>query len=227
MPSLLYELENNEALLLMYICGELPEEDRAEVEQMLASDGGLRMELEEMRSTLAESMESISALDRFEPITASAETITRRNVTKAMNQWKVDRLLARPIETPRRAWRYPMWVYPTSAVASILVGVLVWWGLSSPLNSDSSLGTAVSPIYSNSNSQVANSQVAVAENPPASHLDANDSGKDNNSEDNSTLLENSFTSEPAGLADAEAQASSLVSRGNDPAASIFSNEASQ
>jgi anti-sigma factor RsiW len=50
MASLLHELENNEAMLLMFLTGELPEEDRMEVVQMLASDGGLRAELARRRN---------------------------------------------------------------------------------------------------------------------------------------------------------------------------------
>src|SRR5258706_8742588 len=48
MSNLLHELENNEAILLMYLAGELPEEDRIEVEQMLAGDPALRAELAEL-----------------------------------------------------------------------------------------------------------------------------------------------------------------------------------
>ena len=38
MSNLLQQLENNEAILLMYLAGELPEPDRVEVEQMLVSN---------------------------------------------------------------------------------------------------------------------------------------------------------------------------------------------
>jgi hypothetical protein len=49
MGSLLQQLENNEAVLLMYLADELPAEDRLEVEQLLARDAGLRAELERLR----------------------------------------------------------------------------------------------------------------------------------------------------------------------------------
>jgi hypothetical protein len=49
MGNFLQQLENNEAVLLMYLADELPPEDRVEVEQLLARDGGLRAELERLR----------------------------------------------------------------------------------------------------------------------------------------------------------------------------------
>src|SRR4051794_36705438 len=48
MSNLLQQLENNEAILLMYLAGELPDADRAEVEQTLANDPALRAELAEL-----------------------------------------------------------------------------------------------------------------------------------------------------------------------------------
>ena len=45
MNSLLHELQNNEAILLMYLANELPPQDREEVEHMLDRDANLRLEL--------------------------------------------------------------------------------------------------------------------------------------------------------------------------------------
>ncbi len=56
MASFIQELENNEALLLMYFTDELPVDDRAEVEQMLASDAGMRAALAEIASAYSASM---------------------------------------------------------------------------------------------------------------------------------------------------------------------------
>ena len=83
MSSLFHEIENNEALLLLYLANELSAEDRIEVEQMLSSDGGLRMELEEIRSALADSMAIVSSLDALEPASASADAVTIRRVGRA------------------------------------------------------------------------------------------------------------------------------------------------
>jgi hypothetical protein len=47
-----------------------------------------------------------------------------------MKQWHVDRLRAQPVKPMKKGLRYPGWVYPTAAVASVLLGALVWWGIS-------------------------------------------------------------------------------------------------
>jgi len=48
MPSLLPNL-TNESILVMYLAGELPEEDRAEVERLLTIDAVLRGQLDELQ----------------------------------------------------------------------------------------------------------------------------------------------------------------------------------
>ena len=63
MPSLLQQLENNEAVLLMYLADELPTDDLAEVEQMLANDPGLRAELESLRAAHATVLDGLHELD--------------------------------------------------------------------------------------------------------------------------------------------------------------------
>ena len=64
MSSLLQQLENNEAVLLMYLADELPAEDRAEVEQMLATDAGMRAALESLRDVTRRVDEGLAAADR-------------------------------------------------------------------------------------------------------------------------------------------------------------------
>jgi hypothetical protein len=215
MPSLLYELENNEAMLLMYLSGELPPEDQAEVEQMLASDGGLRMELEEIRSAMADSMEAVATLDKLQPITPSAQSIALRNVSRSMKQWHVDRLRAAPVVEPHKAWRYPMWVYPTSAVASVLVGVLVWWGLSPQTNTD----------FARVSAPAAGGDLVTG--PGVTPNAGQNIGAVSDTEDKEAMLERSLNGEQTGLADAEAQANSLVARTNNPTATIFPNDLDQ
>jgi hypothetical protein len=239
MASLLYELENNEAMLLLYVCGELPEDDRAEVEQMLASDGNLRLELEVIRSSLAESMQAVSAVDLLEPISSSAESVSIRNAGRLIKQWKVDKLRAQTVEPVRKALRYPMWVYPTSAVASILVGVLVWWGMSAP--SDSTLTALAGASWLN---QPTNKSIVTTEGTPQGSPTPSDttntsspaitgvasdtnSSTNSNGDEKAAILESSFASEPAGLADAEAQANSLLSDNDVATTSVFPNEPAQ
>ncbi len=50
MSSFLEQLENNEATLLMYLAGELPQADQDEVEQMLQRDASMRATLADLAS---------------------------------------------------------------------------------------------------------------------------------------------------------------------------------
>ena len=61
MASLLQQLENNEAILLMYLADELGADDRREVEQMLRGDAGLAAELDELRAAQNAVMAAIGA----------------------------------------------------------------------------------------------------------------------------------------------------------------------
>src|SRR5580698_8243030 len=69
MKPLLQHLEN-ESLLLLYMSGEMPAPDRAELELMLKRDGGLRAQLETLRAAELASFEALSQLDASEPLRA-------------------------------------------------------------------------------------------------------------------------------------------------------------
>jgi len=128
--SLLQQLENNEAMLLMYLADELPADDRVEVEQMLASDAGLRAELESLGATHAAVMSGLSKFDKATPLPVS-ESVAARSISRLMKQWQIDRLARQPAAAPRRAWRVPWWVYSGSVAAAVLLAVVAWWGLKS------------------------------------------------------------------------------------------------
>lgn len=129
MSDLLHELENNEAILLMYIAGELPEEERREVEQMLEVDTRLREMHEELRSAWTTAMTSVDRLDHVDDLPLSRE-VAARQVGRMVRQWHAARLaaprIAPPVVVP---WR-PRWWLATPAVAAMLVvGFLAWWGM--------------------------------------------------------------------------------------------------
>ncbi|MGD0541535.1 MAG: hypothetical protein ABSB33_08455, partial [Tepidisphaeraceae bacterium] len=63
MKDSVQNLEGNEAILLMYMADELPQADRLEVERMLATDAGLRGELEILRQTQKLAYDSLKTLD--------------------------------------------------------------------------------------------------------------------------------------------------------------------
>jgi hypothetical protein len=119
------KLENNEQILLMYLAGELPPEDLADVEQMLASDATLRRDWEQMQSLHATMGQGLRHLDEISALPVSA-SFASRQVGRAMRQ-----KLARPRVAPaastasgqRRSW---WWLYPTVAAASIAIVAMVW-----------------------------------------------------------------------------------------------------
>jgi len=124
MKPLLQQLEN-ESLLLLYLAGELPAEDRSELELMLQRDGGLRSQLEALRSAQYCSFSALAALDAAEPL-HSAEPAMRQ-INRSTQQWWVDQL-ARPAEVPAARSLIPVigWSVGT-AVAALLV-FCIWWG---------------------------------------------------------------------------------------------------
>ncbi len=126
MSNLLQQLENNEAVLLMYIAGELPDADRAEVEEMLAADPALRASLEEMTSVHDHMTTMLSQADSA--LQLSRREAAVRQVSLAINQAKVDGLRTpAPAAQPARSrTRIPVWAYPVAAAALLVVGIMVF-----------------------------------------------------------------------------------------------------
>jgi anti-sigma-K factor RskA len=124
MKSYLQHLENNEAILLMYMAGELPEADRQEVEQMLASDATLRAELDILRRTHDLAFDALASLDELtRPVLTPAETQNR--MTRLISGWLAQR---REAAVRALADRGPMpWRRISfAAAAMLLVGYYVW-----------------------------------------------------------------------------------------------------
>ena len=113
---------SNEAILLMYLAEELSPEDRAEVEQMLASDPAMRSELEIVRQTQQLAFETLKTLDsttRFVP-----RIVTLGRVSELIHQWAQKRQQPAPAGEPRSA--LPWWRISLSAAATLLVGYYIW-----------------------------------------------------------------------------------------------------
>ncbi len=127
MTSLLHQLENNEAILLMYLADELSAEDRAEVEQLLGSDGSMRAELDRLRGLRDGTVAALAGLDATTRLPVSQSVAVRR-ATRMMRQWQIDRAHAPPPEAPIRELRFPWWSYPLTTAAAVLIAFLVWWG---------------------------------------------------------------------------------------------------
>lgn len=137
MRSLLQQLENNEAVLLMYLAGELPPEDRAEVEQLLSVDAGLRRELDSLRAAETFMTLAMSTADGFAmpPVTEAArQSAAVRRVSRAMVRSRLEREHASVLPEPQtatRAFRLPGWTYPFAAAAAIVIAWVAYWGFSS------------------------------------------------------------------------------------------------
>jgi hypothetical protein len=121
MPSYIHNLDR-ESLLMLYMAGELPAEDHAEVEAMIAADSALRAQYEQMQVEQQAMGEVFAAADASSPLPAPQISSVRR-VGAAMKQWHVDRL-AKPTLAPIRARRKFGWVYATAASLLIVVGTI-------------------------------------------------------------------------------------------------------
>ena len=127
MANLLHQLENNEAILMMYLAGELAAEERAEVDQIMAADREMRDALERLRGSQDVFDAAMPALDRATRLPAP-ESVAVRRVVRAMNHWHAARVANPPKAPPVPALRYPWWAYPMAAAASVVIAFLVWWG---------------------------------------------------------------------------------------------------
>jgi len=115
------------ATLLLYLAGELPGADRAELERRLAEDATLRQRLERLREAHDRFVEAMPALDRTTRL-AVPESVAVRRVAAAMRQWQAARL-ARPVAAPRaKPVGFPRWAYAVATAAAAVIAFVVWWG---------------------------------------------------------------------------------------------------
>ena len=131
MGSLIHELDND-ALLMMYLADELSAEDRADVEQLLGVDAGLRAGLVAVRADGESASRALDLADRFDPpagVSASGEAVAVRWAGRVFRQFQVD-LLARnrKAPVPERQLAFPRWAYPIGSVAAVLLVAVGWWG---------------------------------------------------------------------------------------------------
>ena len=124
MPSFLTQLENNEAVLLMYLANELPAEDRAEVDVMLEQDEMLRAHLGRIRAAYAALDSALGKADQvsampsgFAAARAVGDVIRRANAAAVFTDEKVD------LHPHRRRWI----LYPLAGAAAVALGMFLWW----------------------------------------------------------------------------------------------------
>src|SRR5436853_1082332 len=129
---MLHELENNEAILLMYLADELPPDDRAEVAQKLASDDALRAALERLRAVQDATEQMLASPERS---SVSEETAVRQTL-RAMVRYQLEQRQKQvaAIDEPRRRLRLPSWTYPFAAAAMLIIAYVAWWGFTNSPN---------------------------------------------------------------------------------------------
>jgi anti-sigma factor RsiW len=121
------------AFLLMYLADELPAGERAQVEQLLASDASLRQELETLRSAQEQFVREMASADATASTLGEASSINR--ITRAMRQHQVRRVLTPAAEAPKSVhfWaRVPRWGYPIAAAAAVALVYVGYWTIKAP-----------------------------------------------------------------------------------------------
>jgi hypothetical protein len=152
MGSLIHELDND-ALLMLYLADELSAEDRADVEQLLGVDAGLRAGLAVVRADGEAAVAALQAADRVDPptgLSASAEAVTTRRIGRLLRQHQVDLFVRnRPAPTPERQPVFAAWTYPMGAVAAALLVAVGWWAWSRHAPARRPIGVGSSQLADN------------------------------------------------------------------------------
>lgn len=124
MSSFLQNLENNEAILLMYLANELPADDRAEVEQMLKYDATLRAQLQALRDAYHQFDQTMLLGDASNVLPSGYMTAVTFGKTVQ------ERFAAKPrsVDDHEGNGRRMHWaIYPAAAAAMLAIGMLFWW----------------------------------------------------------------------------------------------------
>jgi anti-sigma factor RsiW len=125
MKSILNQLPDDEAILLMYLANELPQGDRQKVELRLASDEAFAAKLREMSELREFCQNSIRALDERESAD-HLESAAMRRATRMLQQWALRQ--RRLGEAAPMVIRPTPWLrYGLSAAAMMGLVYLVWW----------------------------------------------------------------------------------------------------
>jgi hypothetical protein len=118
---------NNEAVLLMYLADELPADDRAEVDHVLATDPAFRAELNRLTQAQELFETGMARLDAAQPLPGELAAVRRITAAMRRNMLEYAARVSAPV-VMRRGLRYPWWAYPTVAAASVILAFLTWWG---------------------------------------------------------------------------------------------------
>lgn len=127
MKNQLANLQNNESILLMYLAGELPAEDREEVETLLHNDQSLQKLLAELQSTHDFVTAQFRAADQATPLVGQFSAARQVGAVIRQNHADALRALANaPAEMPHRPMSW--WITgPLVGAACIALGMFLWW----------------------------------------------------------------------------------------------------
>jgi hypothetical protein len=119
----LNQLENNEAVLLMYRADELPAEDKAEVESLIERDAGFRRQWQDLQAADAATNALIAGGDRV-TATPSAFAAARHfgDLVRA-KQAEPKPVDVEPVAASRFRWM----ILPAAAAALLALGMFAWF----------------------------------------------------------------------------------------------------
>lgn len=114
------ELGDDQALLILYLAGELSEEQHAVLERRLQQEPALRRELEGLRSAQAMIWREMLAADSVHPPRGAASS-AQRKLAGMVRQWAVDRLARDPVAAPPQR-SVKRWALAAAASVAIALG---------------------------------------------------------------------------------------------------------
>jgi hypothetical protein len=153
MSSILNELENDEAVLLMYLAEELSASDRAEVQQRLDSEPSLRASLTVLREAQITVNRALDSLDKSVALPTAVD-VAARQIGRLMSQQQVKKVLT--IAKPA-AWSGRSLAMVGSLAAILLLAILGIWGLD-----QQSRGPIAGPTKTNVDATAGGDEVAMA-----------------------------------------------------------------
>jgi anti-sigma factor RsiW len=129
MKSLLPQLQEDEAILLMYVAEELPAQDRAAVERRLITETPLREQLDALRGVQDSAFASLRAIDSQR---LPGQGAGSRRVIRSIQKWQAGRAVEQAAQANKNRFRLhvPAWTYPFAAAAVLVIGLMVWgWNI--------------------------------------------------------------------------------------------------
>lgn len=120
------ELGEDQELLILYLSGEMPDDQREALERRLEIDVPLKAELERLRAAQAAIWSEMLAADSADPMRGSA-SMAHRRLAGMVRQWATERLVREPQVGASHAFR--RWGLGVAAAAAIAagVGIYAYW----------------------------------------------------------------------------------------------------